>query len=197
LHRHHIRSADRRFAVHNQIVAVFTTEERIMLREALHTKYTIVVVMAGVFLVSCASTSTTYTNGNATVDVIVKGEAEQLTEFDGKFRSLVGTERLGCAVYVGMAVSSDCEVLKTATGIPSNAWVKYVFYSAHTSVYQQLGTALNQVSTVPSTVSVTVTPTIPHAAGYCASYPPPCNIDPMCPNLGDCSKYRAPCTKCQ
>ena len=163
-----------------------------MFRQPLRMGSALYVVASAVLLMS--STSVGGAEG-PTVEVKVAGTPAQLAAFDKVFRPSVGSEPLGCLVMVNGAVSS-CDALKTTPVPPTASDLTYEFIGSHTTVYEKVGYALNQVQPTfhPNLPSVTIRRISPPDPDCSAI--PGCLTAPYCIQYGRCSKSQTQCIKC-
>ncbi len=171
-----------------------------MFRQTLQMGSALYVVASAVLLASCTTTPSSMGGGpppKPTVEVKVAGTPAQLAAFDKAFRPSVGSEPLACLVMVN-AAPSPCDDLQTASVPPSATDLTYQFLSAHTFVYEKLGSALNQVQPTfaPGLPALTIRPILPPDPD-CGLLPQPCVAAPYCIQYGRCSQQQIPCTKCQ
>jgi len=166
-----------------------------MLRQTLRMGSALYVVASAVLLMS--PTSVSGADPAPTVEVKVAGTPAQLAAFDKVFRPSVGSEPLGCLVMVNGAPSS-CDDLKTTPVPPSASDLTYEFFGLHTTVYEKVGSALNQVQPTfhPNLPTVTIRRIVPPDRD-CGLLPQPCVAAPFCIQFGRCSKMQTQCIKCQ
>ena len=170
-----------------------------MLRKTLQMGSGLYVVFSAVLLMS--STSVSGADDKPTMEVKVAGTPAQLAAFDKAFRPNVGNEPLGCLVMVNDAPSS-CDDLQKTPVPPSATDLRYEFLGSHTSVYEKVGSALNQIQ--PPTFSsgreglpmLTIRPLLVPDRD-CSLLPQPCFAAPFCIQFGRCTKQQGTCTKCQ
>lgn len=170
-----------------------------MLRQTLQMGSALYVVASAILLTSCTTTPTSMGGGSApkpTVEVKVAGTPAQLAAFDKAFRPSVGSEPLACLVIIN-AAPSPCDDLQTTPVPPSATDLTYQFLSAHTFVYEKLGSALNQVQLTyaPGLPALTIRPILVPDQD-CSLLPPPCVAAPYCIQYGRCSKSQTQCIKC-
>jgi hypothetical protein len=98
---------------------------------------------------------------------------------------------------------SSCDDLQKTPVPPSATDLKYEFLGSHTSVYEKVASALNQVQPtftsgagVEGLPALTIRPIHPPDRD-CSLLPQPCVAAPYCIQYGRCSKQQVPCTKCQ
>jgi len=171
-----------------------------MLRKTLQMGSGLYVVFSAVLLMS--STSVSGADDKPTMEVKVAGTPAQLAAFDKAFRPNVGAaEPLGCLVTV-LDAPSSCDDLQKTPVPPSATDLRYEFLGSHTSVYEKVGSALNQVQ--PPTFSsgreglpmLTIRPILVPDRD-CSLLPQPCVAAPFCIQFGRCSKQQGTCIKCQ
>ncbi len=184
-----------RFLCVNDANCPYYTGREIMLRQTLDVTGLLIVVTSCALLASCATPPTAALVATGpTVEAKVTGTPQQLLGFDQALRPLLGTEPVACTVSLNAAISG-CEILQSGPPSPTLKDLTYGFFGPHTSVYEKLGVAFNQVQKTGA-LTVAITPAQPPKVPDCSSLPPPCVASPWCPQTGGCSKQKFPCAAC-
>jgi hypothetical protein len=169
-----------------------------MLRQTLQTAGALLVVGSAALLTSCAPMTplAPATLPDPTVEAKVVGTPSQFAAFDKSLQAIIGTEPLGCSVMINGNVSA-CDVLQASPVPPTATDLTYVFFGAHTYVYEKFGVAFEQVPKQfnPDLPALTYRPA-PPVARDCSGLPQPCVNATYCIQYGRCSRTQYPCKKC-